>query len=265
MQQQEHSGCMSTLRPQDGSSGQLELLPWLLESPQSVQTGGGAAEDISKRLEHGASRVVVVACVTQTQSFLGWLEEFGADCIVSALDVEFDAAGTPWPRIHGWTVASERNLWDLLDVFCAHGLKHLLCTDISKDGALGGPNLALYSTLVERYPELEIQASGGVSGLRDLERWGTVAAAITGKPCWKGVSQSRKPELLASNAKNMSQAMPRRSATHRSCLDVRDGQVVKGALRSPRSATSNRRHGTAMKAPTNWCSRHHRKPGRTQC
>jgi phosphoribosylformimino-5-aminoimidazole carboxamide ribotide isomerase len=91
-------------------------------------------------------------------------------------------------------------LWDLLDELCAHGLKHLLCTDISKDGALSGPNLALYRTLVERYPELEIQASGGVSGLRDLEqlRATGVAAAITGKALLEGCfSIEEAMELLA--------------------------------------------------------------------
>jgi imidazole glycerol phosphate synthase glutamine amidotransferase subunit len=129
----------------DGSSGQPEILLRLLQSaPQSVQTGGGVRrfEDISKRLEHGARRVVVgTLCVTQTQSFLGWLEEFGADRIVSALDVEFDAAGTPWPRIHGWTVASERNLWDLLDEFCAHGLKHLRAPTSARTARWVAPTL----------------------------------------------------------------------------------------------------------------------------
>jgi len=79
-------------------------------------------------------------------------------------------------------------------------LKHLLCTDISKDGALGGPNLALYRTLVERYPGLEIQASGGVSGLRDLERLRDtgVSAAITGKALLEGCfSIEEAMELLA--------------------------------------------------------------------
>jgi phosphoribosylformimino-5-aminoimidazole carboxamide ribotide isomerase len=176
----------------DGQSAQPELLLQLLAAAtQSVQTGGGVrrSEDISKRLEHGADRVVIgTICVAQTPRFLHWLDEFGAERIVSALDVAFDAAGTPWPRIHGWTVGGERNLWDLLDELCTHGLKHLLCTDISKDGALGGPNLTLYSTLVERYPGLEIQASGGVSGLRDLERLKAtgVAAAITGKALLEG-------------------------------------------------------------------------------
>jgi len=176
----------------DGSSGQPEVLLQLLETAtQSVQTGGGVrrGEDISKRLQHGAQRVVVgTICVTQTSLFLDWLGEFGTDRMVSALDVGFDAAGVPWPRTHGWTVGSERNLWDLLDELCTHGLKHLLCTDISKDGALGGPNLALYSELTERYPGLEVQASGGVSGLRDLEQLSAtgVAAAITGKALLEG-------------------------------------------------------------------------------
>jgi phosphoribosylformimino-5-aminoimidazole carboxamide ribotide isomerase len=139
-------------------------------------------------------------CVTQTPRFLEWLGEFGADRIVSALDVGFDAAGTPWPRTHGWTAGSERSLWDLLDELCTHGLKHLLCTDISKDGALGGPNLDLYNALTERYPGLEIQASGGVSGLRDLEQIKAtgVAAAITGKALLEGCfSVEEALEVLA--------------------------------------------------------------------
>jgi phosphoribosylformimino-5-aminoimidazole carboxamide ribotide isomerase len=140
-------------------------------------------------LEHGAERIVVgTICVTQTPRFLRWLKEFGAENIVSALDVAFDAEGTPWPRTHGWTEGGERNLWDLLDELASQGLRHLLCTDISKDGAMIGPNVELYRQLVERYPGLEIQASGGVSGLRDLEQLKAtgVAAAITGKALLEG-------------------------------------------------------------------------------
>jgi len=64
----------------------------------------------------------------------------------------------------------------------------LLCTDISKDGALTGPNFELYRDLVNRYPGLEVQASGGVSGLRDLQGLKTTgaAAAITGKALLEG-------------------------------------------------------------------------------
>ncbi len=176
----------------DGDAADLEgLLRVLGHAPQSVQTGGGVrtGADIGKRLENGADRVVVgTVCVAQTPRFLRWLDEFGAGRIVSALDVIFDDSGIPWPRIHGWTKRAERNLWELLDELTAHGLKHLLCTDISKDGALGGPNLELYRQLAERFPDLEVQASGGVSGLRDLQKLKATgaAAAITGKALLEG-------------------------------------------------------------------------------
>ena len=132
--------------------------------------------------------MVGTICVSQTTRFLRWLDSFGPDQLVSALDVNFDAEGIPWPRIHGWTQAGEKNLWDLLDELTAQGLKHLLCTDISKDGALTGPNFELYRDLVNRYPGLEVQASGGVSGLRDLQGLKTTgaAAAITGKALLEG-------------------------------------------------------------------------------
>ena len=176
----------------DGASARTEALMQLLGSaPQSVQTGGGVRgeEDIRVRLDHGADRVVVgTLCVTETERFAGWLSEFGPDQLVSALDVRFDADGTPRPRTHGWTESGVHSLWDLLDELSAAGLKHLLCTDIGKDGALNGPNVGLYRELVARYPHLEIQASGGVSNLRDLEELRTsgVAAAITGKALLEG-------------------------------------------------------------------------------
>jgi len=174
---------------QSASPGQL--LQLLRQARQSVQTGGGVrtGEDIATRLAHGAARVVIgTICVSQTARFLGWLNEFGAEKIVSALDVALDAEGTPWPRIHGWTQAGERNLWEVLDELTGQGLQHLLCTDIGRDGALGGPNLALYGELVQRYPGLQIQASGGVAGLRDLQqlRETGVAAAISGKALLEG-------------------------------------------------------------------------------
>lgn len=176
----------------DGDSTHPEsLIELLAQASQSVQTGGGvrSGEDIGKRLESGADRVVIgTLCVEQTPRFLRWLSEFGAEHIVSALDVTFDSNGVPWPRIHGWTRRSDRNLWDLLDELTGHGLQHLLCTDISKDGALTGPNVGLYRALAKRYPGLEIQASGGVSGLRDLQHLKTtgIAAAVTGKALLEG-------------------------------------------------------------------------------
>jgi phosphoribosylformimino-5-aminoimidazole carboxamide ribotide isomerase len=176
----------------DGEEADTEPLFQLLQqAPQLVQVGGGVRhdKDIVKRLNHGADRIVVgTLSVLQPQRFVGWLHEFGADHLVSALDVSIDEHGVPWPKTHGWTEGGEQNLWVLLDYLSSNGLKHLLCTDISKDGAMRGPNLQLYRDLSQRYPGLQIQASGGVSGLRDLQELSSTgaASAISGKALLEG-------------------------------------------------------------------------------
>jgi len=171
----------------DGAGADTTHLFKLLgQARQSVQTGGGVrgADDVSNRLEAGAARVVVGSLsVTDSPRFVSWLTRFGAEQLVAALDVRIDEDGVPWPRIHGWTDRGDRDMWQLLDELAAGGLKHLLCTDISRDGALNGPNIDLYADITRRYPDLQLQASGGVSSLDDLRRLKTSGAAgvITGK------------------------------------------------------------------------------------
>lgn len=176
----------------DGGDANTDALFRLLgEAPQMVQTGGGvrSGDDVAGRLKAGAARVVVGSlCVSDSGRFIGWLQRFGADCLVAALDVRVDEEGVPWPRTHGWTLRGEKNLWQLLDELTGGGLKHLLCTDISRDGALTGPNFALYSEITQRYPSVQLQASGGVAGLKDLQRLKPTGAAgaITGKALLEG-------------------------------------------------------------------------------
>jgi phosphoribosylformimino-5-aminoimidazole carboxamide ribotide isomerase len=171
----------------DGADADTTALFGLLgRARQPVQTGGGVrnADDISRRLEAGAARVVVGSLsVTDSRRFIGWLTRFGADSLVAALDIRIDEDGIPWPRIHGWTDRGDRDMWQVLDELAAGGLKHLLCTDISRDGALNGPNIELYAEITRRYPDLQLQASGGVGSLDDLRRLKPTGAAgvITGK------------------------------------------------------------------------------------
>ena len=68
------------------------------------------------------------------------------------------------------------------------GLKHVLCTDVSRDGAMAGPNLELYADMIERYPGLQLQASGGVRNIADMEalRALDIPAAITGRALLDG-------------------------------------------------------------------------------
>jgi phosphoribosylformimino-5-aminoimidazole carboxamide ribotide isomerase len=176
----------------DGADADIQpLLRLLKKSPQSVQTGGGVRDetDLHARLDQGADRVVVGSiCVAQPEMFAAWLEKFGPDKLVAALDVQIDDSGIPWPRTHGWTQGSVQNLWEILDFHADKGLKHLLCTDISRDGAMTGPNLALYREIISKYPRLSVQASGGVSSLSDLENLAQtgVDSAITGKALLDG-------------------------------------------------------------------------------
>ncbi len=167
------------------------LFRLLRNAPQKVQTGGGVRSggDVQARLDQGASRVVVGSlCVTGTDRFIDWLERFGADALVAALDVRRDADGAWRPRIHGWTESTDISLWDLLGRLADAGLRHALVTDISRDGAMSGPNIDLYRELSELFPGVAIQASGGVSCIADLRALATTgsAGAITGKALLEG-------------------------------------------------------------------------------
>jgi phosphoribosylformimino-5-aminoimidazole carboxamide ribotide isomerase len=171
----------------DGDGADTSPLFKLLKSAdQKVQTGGGVRNggDIELRLEHGAERVVIGSlCAKEPARFLGWLERFGRDAIVAALDVRLDSDGVPRPRIFGWTEDAGMNLWDLMDELVDGGLQHALVTDIGRDGALAGPNVELYREIIQRYPGIALQASGGVSRIDDLRtlQGAGAAGAIVGK------------------------------------------------------------------------------------
>ena len=177
----------------DGSAAdQAPLFELLKAAPQRVQTGGGVrnSKDLNQRLVSGADRVVVGSLSAREPArFARWLQRFGPDRLVAALDVQLDADGLPWPRVYGWTERAEQDLWTLLDTLVAGGLRHALITDIGRDGAMSGPNLALYGEVLARYPQLRLQASGGVSRLQDLTEVGASGAAgvIVGKALLDGV------------------------------------------------------------------------------
>lgn len=181
------------------------LFDLLRAAPQKVQTGGGVRgeDDVAARLEAGAERVVIGSISAEDPERFGrWLADFGPDRLVAALDVRFDQNGIPWPRTHGWTETASRDLYDLLDELAGLGLKHLLCTDIGRDGDMSGPNGLLYQLLVARYPRLQLQASGGVSSLGDLlmARASGAAAVITGKALLEGVFNVEQALLYLESA-----------------------------------------------------------------
>lgn len=136
-----------------------------------VQTGGGIRDEsqVAALLAAGVQRVIVGSlAVKQPELVRGWFKRFGAEKIVLSPDVRLNAAGTPYIATAGWQESTDVKLDEFLDGYLPDGLVHILCTDISRDGKLTGPNTALYAQLVSKFPALQIQASGGVSSLEDL-------------------------------------------------------------------------------------------------
>ena len=96
--------------------------------------------------------------------------------------------GVPLVTTHGWTSSSTSTVFECIDDFSAAGLRHVLCTDVSRDGAMSGPNHALYRQILGRFGDLQLQASGGVRNIEDLAalRADGLPAAITGRAILDG-------------------------------------------------------------------------------
>ncbi len=138
----------------------------------SVQAGGGVRclEDVELRLESGVERVVIGSlCVRETNTVCRWLDSLGGETLVAGLDVSRELDGTWMPRAAGWTQTGDTDLFSLLERLVDAGLVHLLCTDIERDGMLGGPAVSLYQSIRERFPSVRLQASGGIGKPSDLE------------------------------------------------------------------------------------------------
>jgi len=175
----------------DGArNGSLENRAIIMRLAQTrtikLQVGGGLRNTaaLAQMLDAGAERAVVgSAALSQIDQVRAWLKHFGPEHLTLAFDVNIDDEGLPRVMTHGWQQQSEHSLWSAVGFYAASGLKHVLCTDVGRDGALTGPNLDLYKEAVRRYPQIEWQASGGIRHARDLHALVETGctAAISGK------------------------------------------------------------------------------------
>lgn len=176
----------------DPAARQIPLLRKLLAGISvPVQVGGGirSAEDVAALIEAGASRVVVGStAVRQPEEMKQWFQRFGADALVLALDVRIAADGSKNIAVSGWQEDSGVTLEQIVDEFLPYGLKHVLCTDISRDGTLSGSNVALYQEICARYPQVAFQSSGGIGSLEDIAalRGSGVKGVIVGRALLEG-------------------------------------------------------------------------------
>ena len=132
----------------------------------SVQTGGGirSYSDAKMLLEQQVSNIICSSmAVKSPDKWLQVLEDYG-DRAILGMDLKDGKVA-----YGGWLETLDKSLNDFLQPMIDRGLSTILCTDISKDGTLEGPNLELYQKLSEQFPTLNFIASGGVSGAKDLQ------------------------------------------------------------------------------------------------
>jgi phosphoribosylformimino-5-aminoimidazole carboxamide ribotide isomerase len=169
-----------------GKPMQHELIAELARTaPLKLQVAGGfrEREQLERMFDANVARVVVGSlAVKEPETVRAWLDEFGPQRITLSLDVRL-SDGLPVVSVSGWTEESDRSLWDIASLY--PNARHLLLTDIGRDGMLQGPNFDLYERAARSLPHFRIQASGGVASLDDLARLST-DGAIVGKALWEG-------------------------------------------------------------------------------
>ena len=152
----------------------------------TVDFGGGikTEDDLEKVFDAGAAMATAGSiAVTDPDSVGLWIEKYGTQRIVLGADVRDGKIS-----INGWKEDSALELMPFLEGYRKQGLQHVLCTDISKDGMLQGPNTALYKSIMAQWPDCRLIASGGVSSkedIRALDEAG-IPAVVFGKAIYEG-------------------------------------------------------------------------------
>jgi phosphoribosylformimino-5-aminoimidazole carboxamide ribotide isomerase len=153
----------------------------------NVDFGGGIKnhEDLDKVLNAGAYQATVGSLAAKDpETVHEWIGEFGSDKFILGAD-----ALNGKIAINGWLDDSGIDLFDFIKGYYSKGVRHVLCTDISKDGMLQGTSNELYTAIMRIFPDLFLIASGGVSGLEDVNELINlkIPAVVVGKAIYEGL------------------------------------------------------------------------------
>lgn len=166
---------------------QIKLIKSIIKnSGLRVQVGGGirSFEDINELIKIGAERIIVGSlAIKKPELTKKILKFYDPEKICIATDI-LNLNGKNLVSVSGWQESSSITVEDLIQDLSKYKLKHVLCTDISKDGTLKGPNFKLYSSLQEEFKNIHFQASGGISSLNDLKNL-TTDGVIIGKSLYE--------------------------------------------------------------------------------
>jgi len=151
-----------------------------------VDFGGGikSREDLNQVLDSGAYQVTIGSLAAKDpETVFHWISEFGPDKFILGAD-----ALNGKIAVNGWIDDSGIDLFEFIDRYYTKGVRHVLCTDISKDGMLQGTSNELYTGIMEAYPDLFLIASGGVSGISDVEELIrlNIPSVVIGKAIYEG-------------------------------------------------------------------------------
>jgi phosphoribosylformimino-5-aminoimidazole carboxamide ribotide isomerase len=151
-----------------------------------VDFGGGikSDEDLASVMAAGAYQVTIGSLAVKDPSKVGeWIDRFGAEKIILGADVKDRMVA-----IGGWLETSSLELFDLIQYYYNKGVRDVLCTDISKDGMLEGPAFSLYDEIMQKYPDILLIASGGVSGIEDVRKLkdAGIPSVVIGKAIYEG-------------------------------------------------------------------------------
>lgn len=151
-----------------------------------VDFGGGVKTDDDLRLAFNAGASLVTAgsiAVTEPERYLEWLSTYGPERLILGADARDGRIS-----INGWLEDSTVTLTDFLARYMQAGTRNVLCTDISRDGMLQGPAIELYKDIMQVYPDCHLIASGGVSGIADIDALedAGIPAVVFGKAIYEG-------------------------------------------------------------------------------
>jgi phosphoribosylformimino-5-aminoimidazole carboxamide ribotide isomerase len=151
-----------------------------------IDFGGGVKteKDIQIIFDSGGTLITIGSmAVKDEETFVSWLKKYGADKFMLGADVKDEKIA-----VHGWLETTDIWIYDFVQKYIDHGIQQVFCTDVAKDGALSGPSLELYKNIIEKFPELNFIASGGVSSIGDLYQLQDIncKGAIIGKAIYEG-------------------------------------------------------------------------------
>jgi len=150
-----------------------------------VDFGGGLKSDDDLRIafECGASMVTGGSiAVKNPVIFIRWLEKYGGEKIILGADAKNDKIA-----VSGWTENTELELIPFIQEYVSKGIKYVICTEISRDGMLQGPEVELYKKIIAAEPQVHLIASGGVGSLQDIEMLNEagIPSVIVGKAIYE--------------------------------------------------------------------------------